>query len=288
MSESLTKFGITRTDKYAWVRDKENPEVIKLLDQENKQTDAYFARFDPLQDDLYNEMIARINEDDQSYPYPDGEYEYYAKISKGENYKKYFRKKGDQEELLLDLNAIGKDQTFLSMAAYEISPSHNLLAYSLDFNGSEIYTIFVKDLRTGKIIESSIQDATGTITWGKTDATLFYGKMDNTHRPYQVYHHTIGEDSKDDTKVFQDDDLSNYVGFYKTRSNRFIFIHAENKLSSEVSFIDLDQNEKKVTQFAARKDKVLLHIDHHEKDFVIHTNEMLTDLKLLTIARLFT
>jgi oligopeptidase B len=283
MTPSLTQFGITRTDPHAWIRDKTNPEVIELLKAENQKTDAYFKAFEPLENELYEEMISRINEDDQSHPYPMGQYLYYSKINKGDDYPAYYRKKpdGSGEQLLLDLNDIGKKEKFLNLGSMAISPSEKKLAYTMDFNGSEIYTLFIRDIQTGKIIESSIHDSTGSLEWGKDDDHLYYMKMDDIHRPYQLWLHTVGQSTEHDQMLYQDDNLAHYVGIDKSRSKRFIFIHTGSKVSSEVSYIDLEQNHQDVTLFAPLKENVLIDVDHHEEHFVIHTNENAIDFKVL-------
>jgi len=281
MDHTQSKFGITWVDPYAWVRDKKNPEVIALLNQENKKTEKYFKPIKSLEDDVYNEIVSRINEEDQSYPYPHGGYTYYSKIAKGENYQKYYRKKNDTQELLLDMNAIAKDKDFVELHDFEVSPSHNLLAYTLDFNGSESYTIFVKDLKTGKIIDATIEDSTGSIEWGPDDASFYYGKRDHTQRPFQVYLYQLGQGESKHVKVFQDDELSNFVGFDKTMSERFLIISSDNKLSSEVHFIDFTKSQTQTQRFAPRQENVLMSIDHHQDSFIIHTNEDAIDFKVL-------
>ncbi|MCB0272213.1 MAG: prolyl oligopeptidase family serine peptidase [Bdellovibrionales bacterium] len=282
MTTTDTRFGITRNDEFAWVRDKNNPEVLALLEQENKKTDTYTNQFASLREELYQQMISRINEDDESYPYPDGEYLYYSKISKGENYKRYYRSHNGQEELLLDLNELAKGKDFLNIGAFEISPSHQKLAYTMDFNGSEIYTIYIKDLQTGKTHKTTVEDCTSNIEWGANDSSLYYSKLDETHRPYQIYHHILGTPSSTDKLIFQDDNLSNNVLFYKTLSDRFMMINSSNKLSSEAHYIDLSISPTDVVLFSPRKENVLLYLDHHDESFVIHTNENAIDFKVLT------
>lgn len=274
-----TKFGISFDDPYAWATDKSNPEVIQLLEDENAKTKSYTDTIEPLKETLYQEMISRVREDDESYPYAFGPYLYFSRIQKGQSYHQYLRKKDNQEELLLDVNELSEGKDFIHIREKAISPSHQLLAYSLDTNGSEVYELCIKDLTQGTTQVLSIENASGDLLWGADDATLFYTTLDETHRPYRVYMHTLGS-NEPDVLLFEERDLSFYVSIDKTRSKRFVLIHAQSKITSEVHTIDLGAKDIQPVCFAPRTNDVLYEVDHHKDRFLILHNQNAIDFEL--------
>ena len=142
-----TVYGVVLKDDYYWLREKESEEVLDYLKAENKYTDAMTEHLKPLQDALYKEMIARINEDDASVPVKDDEYYYYSRMEKGKNYAINCRKKGDldaKEEIIMDENILAEGTKYFSVGALEVSSDHKLMAYAIDVNGSEEYDIYIK------------------------------------------------------------------------------------------------------------------------------------------------
>ena len=152
-------FGDIRTDNYYWLRERENPEVIDYLIAENDYTNEIMNHSQAFQKKLYEEMVGRIKETDLSVPYKMGEYFYYSRTEEGKQYDIYCRKNGSldaDEEILLDANMLTTGKEYFDLGTYEISSNQNLLAYSVDNNGSEKYTIFIKDLTTGELLDDTI------------------------------------------------------------------------------------------------------------------------------------
>jgi oligopeptidase B len=180
----------------------------------------------------------------------------------------------------LDLNekAIGK--SFLSLASWRISPDQNKIAYALDFDGSEKYHLIIQDIASGKVIEDRILDMTGDFEWGD-DKTLYYTLLDATHRPDRVMAHTLGSDPSSDKLLYQDHDLSYYVGLSKSKSGRFIWITSGSKITTEVSFIDLSKDLSRVNLFCQRVTNIKYDLDHHENRFIIHTDENAENFKVM-------
>ena len=153
--ENLTRFNDTRVDNYFWFKERENPGVIAYLRAENEYAEAMTAPTKPLQDKLYKEMLSRIKETDLSVPEKMGDYYYYTRTEEGKQYKIYCRKKYSldaEEEILLDQNQLASGYNYFDIGVFEISPDNNLLAYSVDTNGSETFNVYIKDLQTGKTI----------------------------------------------------------------------------------------------------------------------------------------
>ncbi|MEZ4846347.1 MAG: S9 family peptidase [Bdellovibrionota bacterium] len=279
---SSTHHDITRTDSYAWVRDMKDPDLIPLLHFENQETEKFLQHTQSLQEDIYREIISRILEDEDQYPYPIGEYEYFYRMQKGKNYPFYLRRKKSDPttvQLLIDLNeqAIGK--TFLHMAAFRISPDQTKIAFALDYDGSEKYQLLIQDIASGKTIDDSVKDMTGDFEWGN-NSTIYYTLLDSTHRPDRVHLHTLGSPLSEDQLLYQDTNLSYYVGLSKSKSGRFIFITSGSKITTEVSFIDLEKNPAAPVLIEPRKDKIKYFMDHHENRFIIRSNEDAENYKL--------
>jgi oligopeptidase B len=202
----FTIHGDTRVDDYYWLREKTNPEVIAYLEAENTYADAVMKPTEAFQETLYKEMVGRIKETDENVPYRLGDYYYYSRTEKGKQYPIYCRKKGSldaREEITLDLNELAKGQKYLALGAYQVSDDGHLLAYSTDITGFREYTLYVKDLRTGKLLSDRIEKV-GSVNWAADNRTFFYTTEDAAKRPYRLYRHTLG--SATDDLVYEEPD----------------------------------------------------------------------------------
>src|SRR5882724_1662599 len=182
-------------DNYSWLRDKPNPEVRAYLEAENAYTDAVMKPTEPFQKKLYTEMLGRIKETDVDVPYEEGDYFYYSRTEAGKQYQIRCRRKSSMdapEEVILDINELAKGQVFMSVAAFEISPDADLLAYSYDNTGFRQYTLAVKDLRTGKTLLDHAERV-GSVVWANDSQTIFYTQEDAvSKRQFRLYRHTVG------------------------------------------------------------------------------------------------
>ncbi len=275
---------LTLEDPYHWLKEKSSDEVLDYLRQENDYTHAKMQHTQDLQAQLFNEMLGRIKETDLSVPIKDGDYYYYSRQEEGKSYSIHCRKKGSleaPEEILLDENILAEDLESFSLGDFEVSDDHQLLAYSVDKNGSEKYTIFIKDLTTNQLLSDQILETDGNIIWANDNQTFFYTRMDETMRPFQLFRHTIGQDTANDVLVYQEADASFYLGAYKTKSNQYIVLHIGSKVTSEVHYLNANQIEDPPTLLARRQYKVEYSIDHHGDHFYILTNENALNFKLL-------
>ena len=179
--KDVTVHGDKRIDDYFWLRDRTNPAVIEYLRAEDNYTDAVMAPTQALRDTLYKEMVARIKETDSSAPYPDGAWLYYSRTEQGKQYRIYCRKprQGDpgSEQVLVDLNELGKGEKFIGIGSYNVSNDGNLLAYSIDKTGHRDYELFVKDLRTGSLLPQKV-GTVSSVAWASDNATLFFTQED--------------------------------------------------------------------------------------------------------------
>jgi len=183
--------GLVLEDDYYWMRERENPEVIAYLEAENAYTEAMTAHTEGLQQTLYQEMVGRIQETDLSVPYQHGDYMYYSRTEEGADYGIFCRRAGSmdegEEEILLDENVLAEGNEYMDVGIRAISPDHNILAYGVDTDGSETYTVYFKNLATGEVASESLEGVSYSLEWANDSATVFYTVDDEAHRPYQVY-----------------------------------------------------------------------------------------------------
>jgi len=239
----LTIHGDVRIDDYYWLRHRDDPEVIAYLTAENAYTAAVMRDTEPLQEALFQEMRGRIQESDSTVPVQDGTYWYYRRTVAGLNYPIYCRRAyhlDAAEEILLDVNELAAGYAFCKVGEFAVSPDHSLLAYALDRTGNEIFTIFVKDLRTGELLPDRIEGAYYGLEWGNDNVTLFYTTLDHAYRPDALWRHRLGSAQADDVLLWREPDERFFVQLYKTRSRRFIVMHLHSNMTSEARVLDAD------------------------------------------------
>jgi oligopeptidase B len=292
---SYSVHGVARSDDYAWLRDDNwrevmrdpsvlDPEIRAYLEAENAYTDAAMASTEALQAELFEEMKARIKEDDSSVPSPDGPFAYYQRFVTGGQHPVFCRcpvaaASGTAEppfpgeEVLLDGNREAEGTSFFRVGACMQSPNHRLLAYSVDTNGSERFRISVKDLETGSLLGDALEDAQGSLVWAQDGQTLFYTTLDEEHRPSKVFRHRLGSAQSDDVLVYEEANPGFFVSLDKTESGRFIIISAHDHTTSEVRVIDAADPESEPRLLAARRPDVEYEVTDHGDRFLILTND---------------
>ena len=274
----------TRSDDYAWLRDRENQHVIDYLKEENLFCEKIMAHTRSLQDALYNEMVSRIKETDDSVPVKWGGYYYYHRTEKDRQYKIYCRKESSMnapEEILLDANELATGKEYFSLGVYRMSPDHRLLAYSVDTNGSEKYTLYIKDLISGRNLPESIPDTYYGMEWGNDNRTIFYNTVDVASRPYRLFRHILGDDPAGDELIYEENDERYFLEVTKSRSNKYVFMHLGSKVSSEVRYLDADVPLDDFNVFQKREPDVEYTVEHHEDSFMIVTNERAVNFRLM-------
>lgn len=282
---SSTHFGLTLHDDYSWLRDKKNPEVMAYLEAENAYTRAEMEHTEGFQKALYQEMLSRIKEDDSTVPARLGEYWYYTRTETGKAYPIHCRKKGSvdgPEEVLLDENELAEGHEFFDLGDAEVSPNDLLLAYTADFDGSENYTLYVKNLMTGELLADRVEKISDEIEWANDNATLYYVRLDQaTHRPWQMFRHRLGDVATADTLVFQEADEAFFLSMGKSKDEKYMFVDLSSHTSSEVHFFSADIPDASPILFAERRPNIELGMEHHEGWWYIVTNEDATNFKLM-------
>ncbi len=276
----LVAHGDERIDDWYWLADRENPEVIAYLEAENAYTQAVLAPTEAFRQRLYQQMRSRIQESDVSAPARKGPWWYYSRTREGQQYPIHCRRRQDPgmadavavlaaaernepgEELMLDENAEAGDGDYFALGVFDVSPDHGLLAYAVDLTGNERYTMRVRNLSTGANLEDEIDGVYYSSAWASDSRTLLYVRPDEAVRPFQVWRHTLGQPSDQDTLVFEESDERFFVGVGLTHSERYILISTDSKMTSEVHFLEASQPAQPLRLIEARQQGLEYQIEH--------------------------
>ena len=286
LPKQLKKHNQVRTDNYFWLNDRENPEVIDYLNQENAYYDAMTAHTKDFQKALFEEMKGRIKEDDQSVPYLYNGYYYITRYEKGQDYPIYSRKKENldaKEEILFDCNELAKGHTFFQLGGLSVSPDNRFASFGVDTVGRRIYTIQIKNLETNEVLSDVIENATGGSVWANDNHTLFYTRQDKvTLRANQIFKHKLGTTADKDVLVYEEKDDTFNVSVGKEKSKKYIVIGAESTLTTEYRILNSDTPDAGFKVFQPRVRGLEYSISHFGDSFYILTNkDKATNFKLM-------
>ncbi len=289
LAKQLTLHGDTRIDDYYWLSERDNPEVMAYLKQENAYLEHTLARTADLKEELYQKMLSHIQETDEYVPVQHGLYFYYTRTEAGKQYPIYCRKQAKSraqlsatpEEIILDVNALAEGKSFLSVTVTKPSPDHSKLAYLQNETGTDRYTLYIKDLVTGNLLPEYIENVFigGSLEWASDDY-LFYVTVDEKQRPYQLFRHRLGE--RNDTLIFEETDEAFYLHVFKSDSAAYLFASSSSLDTSEILYLRTDQPTAAWRVFAPRTKGVEYKLEHHNKHFLITTNETAPNFKLLS------
>ncbi|GAX13167.1 oligopeptidase B [Fistulifera solaris] len=290
--EPLLDPPVATPNPYGWMRDdkRDKEEVQQHLRAENEYTQAVTAHLEGLREELYQEMLSSIQETDYTTPRPDGEYSYYTRTFQGKSYTVHCRAPRPcedgliewdglaetpilpGEQVVLDVNELAEGKPYCSTGTVKHSPSHKLLAYAADFSGNEICQLFVKDLTTGEIVHQDDDlEIYGSLRWGADDNTIFFLKMDETQRPYQLYRRTL-DGSNPDELLFEEKDELFWMGISKSLDGKYLFVQVESKETAEVHYLDLHDASSTLQCIAKRRPKVLYDVEHRNGKWWIQSN----------------
>ncbi|WP_121325782.1 MULTISPECIES: S9 family peptidase [unclassified Flavobacterium] len=284
--KTLKKHKEARIDNYFWLNDRENPEVIDYLNQENAFYQSMTAHTKGLQDSLYEEMKGRIKEDDSSVPYFYNGYFYITRFETGKDYPIFARKKGSlsaEEEILFNCNELSVGHAYFKLGGLSISPDNKFASFGVDIVGRRIYTIQFKNLETGEILSDKIENATGGSVWANDNKTVFYTKQDEvTLRADKIFKHKLNTDSVDDVLVFNETDDTFNVSVGKEKSRKYIVISSGSTLTTEYRILNSDNPDGEFEVFQKRVRGLEYSISHFEDSFYVLTNkDEATNFKLM-------
>jgi oligopeptidase B len=282
-------------DYYYWLREKQNPKVIEYLNAENEYTKAMMEHTKPLQDEIYNELVTREKEDDESVPEKIDNYYYYKRIEKGKNNKIYCRKKDSldaPEEIILDVNKLAEGKKYCSLGNVKTSPNHKYIAYTADYFGNEKYVLYVKDLETSKEKEIKIENLAHVVIWGNDSKSVFYQKKDKIDNPNLVFSHDNIHKFEDSNEslIFHEKRTNKYLSVYKTKDKKYLFFNSGSKDSTEIFFYDLEEKQspsQEIVNFVPEKKNVLMEVTHNNGYFYVLTNEDAINFKIMRVKAEF-
>ncbi len=275
--------GDVRTDDYFWLKERDNPEVLAYLEEENAYAAKLMAHTEALQEKLFQELKLRTQPEEESVPYKYGDYFYYHRYKKDHEYPIYYRKKGSlsgDEEILLDVNLLAGGRDYYDVDDVEPSPDHRLGAFPVDVVGRRFYALHFVDLETGELLADSIPDITDNFEWAGDSKTVFYSRQDpETLRWDSVYRYEIGSDSHE--LVYEEADETFNVSVSKALSERFLYITTYSTDQSEEYFLDANKPHEAPTLFLAREPKHEYEVTDGEDRFYIVTNDNAENFKVM-------
>ena len=278
---TFTIHGDTRTDDYAWLRDKTDPETLRYLSEENAYTDEVMAPLEQLQQTLYEEMLGRIKETDTNVPFRKGAYFYYSRTEAGRQYPIWARRRtlDGPEEVILDVNELAAGKEFMDVGAMEVSDDGDLLLFSTDDSGYRQYSMQVKDLRSGEILPDRAEK-TESLLWAADNRTIFYTVENEAKRQYRLYRHVLGTDEHE--LVYEEEDGIYDLYAVRSRSGDWIFILSESKTTNEVRLIRAATPDAEPVVMAPRRDEHRYYPDHRGGLFYVMTNDAGINFRVVT------
>jgi oligopeptidase B len=278
-------FGDLRVDDYFWLRDAADTEAINYLKAENEYAAQVMKPTEALQTKLYNEMRHRIKETDMSVPEKIDDYYYYTKTVQSKQYSIYCRKKGGlkaREEVLIDENKLAEGRPYFEVAAYRISPRHDLLAYVVDTTGAEEYTLYIKDLTGDSLYRETIAAVEGNVQWANDDRTIFYITLDPAWRPFRLHRHVLCAPDRKDDLLYQENDERFFLGISKTRSRKYLLMYVSSKTATEYHYLDADSPSDSFRIILPRLPEVEYYVEHNVDKFYLLTNDHAKNFRLVT------
>lgn len=281
----LEQHGHERVDEYYWLRERENPEVVAYLEAENAYLDATMKHTEPLQEQLYEEIVARIPQRDESVPTLKDGYWYYTRFEEGKEYPIYVRRKGSMtapEEILVDVNELARGHSYFAVTGVSVSSGNDILSFATDDVGRRKYTLRFKNLTTGQMLPDTIPNVTSNSAWANDNRTIFYTRQDpDTLRWHRIHRHELGTDPASDAIVFEENDEEYSVFVYRTKSKRYMIIGSEQTLASEYHYLDADQPRSGLRVIEPRERGREYSVDHFGDHFYIRTNDEARNFRLM-------
>ena len=283
----LAAHGNKRIDNYYWMKlsdkqknaeqkDEQTQKVLNYLNAENDYLKTKLKHTEPFQEKLYNEIVGRIKQTDESVPYKDNGYWYYTRYEEGKEYPIYCRKKGSldaKEEIMINVNELAQGHDYFAVPGPSVSEDNNLVAYGVDTVSRRRYTMYVKDLRTGKIIDQPVVNTEGYVVWANDNKTFFYTMKDSlTLRSDKIYRHALKTDPAKDPMVYFETDDTFYASIGKTKSDKYLVISSNSTLTDHYQILDANKPAGQFKEFSPRERGHEYSFDHYKDKFYIRTN----------------
>ncbi len=282
----VSAHGDVRIDDYYWLNERDNPEVRAYLEAENRYADSVLAPVAALQQRLFEEMKARIPQDDNTVPYLKNGYWYYARFEKGKEYPIYCRKKSSleaPEEVMVDVNRLAEGKPYCLVAYLNVSPDNRLLFYAVDHSGRNLFEGRILDLSTGRLLSDGFNgQIAGSTAWANDGEHLFYATKDPvTLRIDKIRRHRIGTDGKADPVVLEEPDETLYLYLAKSKSDRYIFVNHGYTENQETHYLDANKPLDAFRLIRPRQKDFFYDVEHHDEHFLIRTNWNARNFRLM-------
>ncbi len=287
IEEELTIHGDTRIDFYYWMRDRENPEVINYLNEENAYLEASLGHTQELQKELFEEMKGRIKQDEASAPYLSNGYYYYTRYEEGGEYPIYCRKEdsaGATEEVMLNVPELAKNHSYFNIRSIDVSPDNNKIAYTVDTLGRRQHTIYIKNLQTDEVTPTGIRMAAGDVVWAADNRNVFYTTIHPETLRYEKVFRFDTQRQQGEEVYYEEDDTYYYMGVSKTKDGKYLTISARATLSNEVLILESDNPTGSFRPFQPRKRDLIYSIQHRNGQFYIRTNYEAQNFRLMEVS----
>jgi oligopeptidase B len=283
--KELTTNGHTRIDNYFWLNDRDNPEVIQYLNNENDYTESVMADYSDLKENLFQEIVARIKQTDESVPYKDNGYFYYTRFEEKLEYPIYCRRKDsmtNSEEVILNVNEVAKGHEYCQVSGLDISKDNKFMAYGVDTVSRRMYTIYFKNLETGELFDIAIPNATGSVAWANDNNTVFYTTKDSqTLRADKIFKHKLGTELSQDQLIYEETDDIYGTAVYKTKSDDYLMIICYSKTSDEYRFLSANEPDGVFKLIQPREKDLEYNVDQYLNKFYIVTNYNARNFRLM-------
>jgi oligopeptidase B len=269
--------GTETADDYYWLLDRDDPDTIAYLEAENAYTADQTEHLTSLRDRLFDEIKARVQETDLSVPARRGPWWYVTRTEEGKQYPIFCRRPAPDDEsnevVLLDGNELAGDSSFFALGTIDVSPNHDLLAFSTDYDGNESYTLRFKNLRTGETLPDSVEGTYYGSAWAADNATFFYTTIDDAHRPYRLWRHELGTPAAQDVLVYEEPDERFFLSVDLSRSQQYVVLHLGSTITSEVHVLDAADPTGDLQVIEPRRQGVEYSIDHQGDRFLVLHND---------------
>ena len=294
-----TIHGVELSDPYHWLKDQSYPkvddeDVLAYLKAENAHFEQVMAPLQSQVNELFEEIKARQVEDESSVPVRDREYMYQSRFLPNQQYHQHVRwpvrdgsllenltPPANDVQIVLDENILAEATSYFQLRGFSIDPSHSTLAFGMDDSGTEQFTLRFLNINKGTYLPESMAKVTGEVVWATDSNSLFYVVNNNNWRPYRVMRHTLGTASHDDAVVYEEHDEGFFVGIDQSTSRKFLIVNSASNVTSEVRTLALDNAFGELTLIAGRKDLHAYDVDHHQDEFVIRTNDIHKNFRLV-------
>jgi len=273
----------TRVDNYYWLNQREDPEVVQYLTDENAYTDAILKHTEEFQTKLYDEILGRIKQDDNSVPYFKNKYWYYTRYEEGQEYPIYCRKfetLDAEEQIMLNVNKLADGFAYYAATGLSVSDDNKILSFGEDTVSRRKYTIRFLNLETGEFLSDQIGNTTGRAVWAADNKTVFFSTKDESLRSAKIIKYRLG-DENNTTEVFHEKDATFSTFVYRTKTNKFLIIGSSSTVSNEYRILEANNPDGDFRMFQKRERDLEYSITHFKNKFYVLTNKEAKNFRLM-------